>query len=201
MQSVTIPTSTSFPSSTASHTSFGDIIQHHPTATNNISNTFISKPLSSCNTQSLFSNEFHQNDSSNQGASANTILNIKQEQMNESKSFETLKSLIDQNSIQRSKARRRSRNYEEDENFNSENDDENHRHGQRLMVSLSEERILSNSSSLINLSTIQNSKTTCSATNLANAIQTKSSSSSSSSKNGSNRNSLHGSIETMIEVS
>jgi len=201
MQSVTTPTSLSFPASSTSHSSFGDQFQHHST-THNISNTFSSKQIvTGCNTQSLFSNEFQQSDSSNQATAANLILNIKPEQMNESKSCETIKSLMDQAPIQRNKARRRSRNYEEDENFNSENDDENHKHNQRLVVSMSEERILSNSSSLINLSSTQNSKMTCSATNSSNAIQTKSSSSSSSSKNGSNKNSLHGSIETMIEVS
>ncbi len=134
--------------------------------------------------------------------------------LHESKSLETLKSLLDQTPIPNGHKMRRNRAYyefEDDENnFNSENDEENNENNantsvnsQRLTISLSEERILSNSSSLVNLSSIQNPKMTCSATNANNStsMQTKSSSSSSSSKNGSNKNSLHGSIETMIEVS
>ncbi len=199
IQSVTTPTSTTFTTSSLL-SSFSDAFQHH--STNNNAQNFNSKQLSSCNTQTLFTNEFQPSEPINQAAATNLIFNIKHDQINESKSLETLKSLLDQTPVQRHRAtRRRSRNYEEDENFNSENDDENHKNNQRLMVSSSEERVLSNSSSLINLSSIQNSKMTCSATNSSNVIQTKSSSSSSSSKNGSNKNSLHGSIETMIEVS
>ena len=216
-QSVTTPTS-SFNASSLQN-SFSDVLQQ---TSSNSKRLLLNN--SSANSQSLFSSEFQNNEScflesklENQATSnafneenlmpissfSNMIQNIKNEKMNESKSFEAIKSLFDQTTpIQMSKMRRSKNVEEDDENFNSENDDEKHNgSNHRLIASLSEERVLSNSSSLVNLSSIQNSKISCSANNSTNAIQTKSSSSSSSSKNGSNKNSLHGSIEAMIEVS
>jgi hypothetical protein len=116
--------------------------------------------------------------------------------MNESKSFETLKSLFE---FQTNPKNNRSRKHQDD---HSENDDEVKLTGQhQRLTATSEERILVNSSSLVNLSA-SNSKVAASLNSSIGTLPaSKSSSSGSSSKNGSNRNSLHGSIEQLIEVS
>ena len=148
------------------------------------------------NESSLIKSGKYSNGTSSSLAS-NLISNLNGK-INESKSLETIKSLFEQTNTTLQRRKKNYLNNDDEENIEyseSENDEKNSEKKQ-------EEKNRSNSS-LMNSSSLNsiNTMLSCSATgNSNNGNQTKSSSSSSS-KDGSNTNSLHGSIETMIEVS
>jgi hypothetical protein len=134
---------------------------------------------------------------SNSSLASNLISNLNGK-INESKSLETIKSLFEQTNTTLQRRKKNYLNNDDEENIEyseSENDENNNEKKQ-------EEKNRSNSS-LMNSSSLNsiNNMLSCSATGNSNSGNQTKSSSSSSSKDGSNTNSLHGSIETMIEVS